>query len=54
MIVDTSAVLAILFDESDAATYARAISEADSRRMSAANFVEAANRRTQFPFAQLQ
>ena len=42
MIVDTSAVLAILFDESDAATYARAISEADSRRMSAANFVEAA------------
>ena len=42
MIVDTSAVLAILFDESDAATYARALSEADSRRMSAANFVEAA------------
>ena len=42
MIVDTSAVLAILLDESDAATYARAISEADSRRMSAANFVEAA------------
>ena len=42
MIVDTSAVLAILFAESDAATYARAISEADSRRMSAASFVEAA------------
>ena len=42
MIVDTSAVLAILFDESDAETYARAISEADSRRISAANFVEAA------------
>lgn len=42
MIVDTSAVLAILFNESDAETYARAISEADSRRMSAANFVEAA------------
>jgi ribonuclease VapC len=42
MIVDTSAVLAILFNESDAETYARAISEADSRRISAANFVEAA------------
>jgi len=42
MIVDTSAVLAILFNESDAETHARAISEADSRRMSAASFVEAA------------
>jgi ribonuclease VapC len=42
VIVDTSAVLAILFNESDAETYARAISEADSRRMSAATFVEAA------------
>ena len=42
MIVDTSAVLAILFNESDAATYAKAIAEAGSRRMSAANFVEAA------------
>lgn len=42
MIVDTSAVLAILFNESDAETYAIAISEADSRRMSAASFVEAA------------
>ncbi len=42
MIVDTSAVLAILFNESDAETYARAISEAESRRMSAASFVEAA------------
>jgi ribonuclease VapC len=42
MIVDTSAVLAILFNEDDAQTYARAISEADSRRMSAASFVEAA------------
>ena len=41
MIVDTSAVLAILFDEGDAKTYARVISEADSLRMSAANFVEA-------------
>lgn len=42
MIVDTSAVLAILFAERDAAVFARAISEAESRRMSAANFVEAA------------
>ncbi len=42
MILDTSAVLAILFGESDAVTYARAISEAPSCRMSAANFVEAA------------
>ena len=42
MIVDTSATLAILFNESDAETYARAIASADSRRMSAANFVEAA------------
>src|SRR5271169_5417968 len=42
MIVDTSAVLAILFNESDAATYAKAIAEAGSRRMSAASFVEAA------------
>jgi ribonuclease VapC len=42
MIVDTSAVLAILFNEEDAETHARAISEAESRRMSAVNFVEAA------------
>ena len=42
MIVDTSAVLAILFSESDAETYAQALSEAESRRMSAASFVEAA------------
>ena len=42
MIVDTSAVLAILFNESDAETFARAISEADSPRISAASFVKAA------------
>jgi ribonuclease VapC len=42
MIVDTSAVLAILFNEPDAEIYARAIAQADSRRLSAANFVEAA------------
>lgn len=42
MIVDTSAVLAILFDESDAEVYARALTQAGSCRISAANFVEAA------------
>ena len=42
MIVDSSAVLAILFNESDAQSYARAITEADSCRISAANFVEVA------------
>ncbi len=42
MIVDTSALVAILFNESDAQVYARAINEAESPRMSAANFVEAA------------
>lgn len=40
MIVDSSAILAILFSESDAETYARAIAEADSCRVSAATFVE--------------
>ncbi len=42
MIIDTSAFIAILFNESDAPIYARAIAQADSRRISAANFVEAA------------
>ncbi|MEQ1888984.1 MAG: type II toxin-antitoxin system VapC family toxin [Alphaproteobacteria bacterium] len=42
MIIDTSALIAILFNESDAPIYARAIEQADSRRLSAANFVEAA------------
>jgi ribonuclease VapC len=42
MIVDTSAVLAILFNEEDAESHAHAISEAESRRMSAVNYVEAA------------
>ena len=42
MIVDTSAVLAVLFDESDAARFAEAIAAADSCRMSAVNFAEAA------------
>jgi ribonuclease VapC len=42
MIVDSSAILAVLFSESDAETYARAIAEADSCRVSAATFVEIA------------
>ena len=42
MIVDTSAIVAILFNEDDAQIYAEAISRADSCRVSAATFVEAA------------
>lgn len=42
MIIDTSAVIAILRAEPDAATYATAIEQATARRLSAANFVEAA------------
>jgi ribonuclease VapC len=42
MIVDTSAIMAILFGEEDAQVYADAIAEADSCRVSAANFVETA------------
>lgn len=42
MIVDTSAVLAILFGEPDAERYERALAEALCCRMSVANFVEAA------------
>jgi ribonuclease VapC len=41
MIVDTSAVLAILFAEDDAKRYADAIAEADMRLISAANYLEA-------------
>ncbi len=40
MIIDTSALLAILRDESDAAIYAAAIQRASARRLSAASFVE--------------
>jgi ribonuclease VapC len=40
MIVDTSAVVAILFAERDAETYARAIAQAGSCKISAATFVE--------------
>lgn len=42
MIIDTSAMIAILRNESDAIRYARAISDAVDRRMSAVSFVEAA------------
>jgi ribonuclease VapC len=42
MIVDTSALIAILRDEPDAMTYARAIAGAAIRRISAANYVETA------------
>lgn len=41
MIIDTSAVLAILFAEDDAACYASAIAGAEVRLMSAVNYVEA-------------
>jgi len=42
MIIDTSALVAILFAEADAATYASAIAAARERRLSAVSFVEAA------------
>jgi len=42
MIIDTSALIAILRDEADAMVYARAIESATSRRVCAVNFVEAA------------
>jgi ribonuclease VapC len=42
MIVDTSALMAILFSESDAERYATAMAEAAICRVSSATFVEAA------------
>jgi len=42
VIIDTSAVVAILRDEPDAETLARAIEADDDRRMSAVSYVEAA------------
>ena len=42
MIVDTSALIAILRDEKDAMAYARAIANAAIRRISAATYVETA------------
>jgi ribonuclease VapC len=42
MTVDTSAIIAILRDEKDAPTMVRALQRAQIRRISAANYVEAA------------
>ncbi|HLX30674.1 MAG TPA: type II toxin-antitoxin system VapC family toxin [Casimicrobiaceae bacterium] len=42
MIIDTSALIAILFAELDAEIYARALATADRCRISAANYVETA------------
>ena len=42
MIIDTSAIIAILRDEQEAAFFARAIADDSNRRVSAINYVEAA------------
>lgn len=42
MILDTSALIAILRNEPDAEVYAKAIAAADARRVSAVSFVETA------------
>jgi uncharacterized protein with PIN domain len=42
VIIDTSAIIAILRDEPDVIAYARAIADATIRRVSAVNFVETA------------
>ena len=42
MVIDTPAVLAILLAETDAPYYARAMEDAESRRMSAGSYLEAA------------
>jgi ribonuclease VapC len=42
MIIDASAIIAILRDEAEALSFARAIETSNIRRVSAANFVEAA------------
>jgi ribonuclease VapC len=42
VIIDTSALLAILLYEEDAAVYAQALVDASSKQISAANFLEAA------------
>ncbi|MDQ2759645.1 MAG: type II toxin-antitoxin system VapC family toxin [Actinomycetota bacterium] len=42
MILDTSAVIAILRDEPEAASFAGAIEAADAKRLSAASYVETA------------
>jgi ribonuclease VapC len=45
MIVDVSAIIAILRDEPEGLSWAKAIASADSRRISAVNYVEAVVRR---------
>jgi ribonuclease VapC len=40
VIADTSAIIAVLREEDDAAIYARAIASADARRLSAASYLE--------------
>ncbi len=42
MILDTSALIAILRNEPEAVSFAQAIADADLRRISAANYLEAA------------
>ena len=42
MIIDTSALIVILRDEAEANAFATAIADADRRRLSAANYLEAA------------
>jgi ribonuclease VapC len=42
VIIDTSAIIAVLRDERDAVSFARAIADATTRRISAVNFVESA------------
>jgi ribonuclease VapC len=42
MIIDTSAIIAILRAEPEASSHARAIADATDRRLSAVNFVESA------------
>jgi ribonuclease VapC len=43
VIVDSSAIIAILREEDDAAVYAQAIAGADARRLSAASYLECGN-----------
>jgi ribonuclease VapC len=42
MILDTSAIIAILRNETEASVFAKAVEEAAHRRISAVNYVEAA------------
>jgi ribonuclease VapC len=42
VIIDTSAIIAVLFSEDDAEIYAQLMTQSESRRISAATFVETA------------